>query len=57
MSFVITDPATNQSLGSCTAVVQPDVGYNGTTTVSCAINAQPPNAAIVTATATNPGRG
>lgn len=57
VSFVITDPATNQSLGSCTAVVQPDVGYNGTATVSCAVNAQPPNAAIVSATATNPGRG
>jgi hypothetical protein len=37
--------------------VQPDVGYNSTTTVSCTVSAQAVNAAVITATADNPGRG
>ena len=57
VSFVMTDPATNQALGDCTATIAPDVGYNATTSASCDINAQAPNAAVVTATPTNPGRG
>jgi hypothetical protein len=44
------------ALGSCQAQVQPDVGYNATTTVSCTIDGvQAQNAAVVTASATNPG--
>ena len=57
VTFTMSDAVTNRTLGSCTALVQPDVGYNETTTVSCTINAQPVNAAVVTAAATNPGRG
>jgi hypothetical protein len=40
--------------------VEQDVGYNATTVVTCTIaglTAQQENAAIVTATAENPGRG
>jgi hypothetical protein len=57
VTFTMTDPVSKQTLGSCTATVQPDVGYNSTTTVSCTISALPVNAAVVTATANNPGRG
>lgn len=60
ITFTVTNPITQQAIGSCKAPVQPDVGYNVTTTVTCAIadlTAQPPNAAVVTATADNPGRG
>jgi hypothetical protein len=44
-------------LGTCEAPVTPDVGYNATTTVSCtmSLSGQPENAAVVTATADNPG--
>ena len=42
-------------IGSCTAKIQPDVGFNSTTTVSCTITGQATNAAVVTATADNPG--
>ena len=55
--FTMTDPVSNRTLGTCSATVQPDVGYNQTTTVSCTIAAQPVNAAVITAVATNPGRG
>jgi hypothetical protein len=54
--FEMRDAATNQLLGSCTAVVLTDVGYNSTTTVSCTLSGQATNAANVTATVTNPGR-
>jgi len=57
VTFTMTDPVSNRTLGTCSATVQPDVGYNQTTTVSCTIAAQPVNAAVVTAVATNPGRG
>jgi hypothetical protein len=57
VTFTLSDPVSNRTLGSCTAAVQPDVGFNQTTSVSCTINAQPVNAAVVTAVATNPGRG
>ncbi|TMC50868.1 MAG: hypothetical protein E6J20_16540 [Chloroflexi bacterium] len=57
ITFAMNDAANGQALGSCQARVQPDVGYNATTTVSCTIAAQATNAAVVTATADNPGRG
>jgi hypothetical protein len=59
VTFTMTDPATAQTLGSCKAVVQPDVGYNSTTTVACTIgnvNGKQVNSAVVTAVADNPGR-
>ncbi len=59
ITFTMTDPATKQTVGTCQTEVKPDVGYNTTKTVSCTINAvggQQANAAIVTATPTNPGR-
>jgi hypothetical protein len=58
VTFTMTDPATGKVLGSCQARVQPDVGYNSTTTVGCTmggLNGQQVSAAIVTATADNPG--
>ena len=57
VTFTMSDPVSNRAVGSCSATVQPDVGFNETTSVSCTINAQPVNAAVVTAVATNPGRG
>lgn len=60
ITFTMTGSASGQVLGTCTAQVQPDVGYNSTTTVSCTIaglGGQVDNAATVTATPTNPGRG
>ncbi len=60
VTFTMTNAATQQAIGSCTATVQPDVGFNATTTVGCTINGLTGlqvNAAIVTATADNPGRG
>jgi hypothetical protein len=59
ITFTMTSTANNAVIGSCQAQVVPDVGYNATTTVSCTISSlsQPANAAIVTATADNPGRG
>jgi hypothetical protein len=59
VTFTLTDPASGTVVGSCTATVAPDVGFNATTTVSCTIplTGPAPNAAIVTATADNPGRG
>ena len=57
VTFTMTSAASGQAIGSCQAPVQPDVGFNATTTVSCAItlSGPPANAAIVTATADNPG--
>jgi hypothetical protein len=60
VTFTITGAASGQGLGSCSAQVQPDVGYNSTTTVSCTVaglSGQVDNAATITATPTNPGRG
>ena len=56
VTFTMTDPVSRHSLGACSATVEPDVGYNSTTTVSCTINAKPVNGATVTASAENPGR-
>ncbi|HEV3461424.1 MAG TPA: hypothetical protein VG413_05240 [Candidatus Dormibacteraeota bacterium] len=60
ITFAMTDTASRQVLGSCQARVVPDVPYNATTTVTCSIenvSAQSSNAASVTATPDNPGRG
>ncbi|MGA8924333.1 MAG: hypothetical protein WB682_14440, partial [Candidatus Dormiibacterota bacterium] len=60
ITFTMTNAATQQAIGSCSVPVQPDVGYNVTTTVTCTIGGltgQQENAAIVTATVDNPGRG
>lgn len=59
VTFTLTDSATGAVAGSCQATVTPDVGYGATTNVSCtiALSGSPPNAAIVTATPNNPGRG
>jgi hypothetical protein len=60
VSFKMIDSATGNALGSCQVKVQPDVAYNATTSVSCAIalaTGQNYNAATVTATPDNPGRG
>ncbi len=59
ITFTMTDAASGTVIGSCKAQVNPDVGYNANTTVSCTIgsvNGPPANAAIVTATPDNPGR-
>jgi len=56
VTFTMTDPISKQALGTCTATVESDVGYNSSTTVSCTINAKPVNGAVVTATVENPGR-
>ncbi|HEX3509329.1 MAG TPA: hypothetical protein VHW94_13150 [Candidatus Dormibacteraeota bacterium] len=59
ITFTMTDSASKQAIGTCSAQVAPDVGYNSTKTVSCTITTsggQAANAATVTATPTNPGR-
>ena len=59
-TFGQPDPATKQTVGSCQVQVAPDVGYNASKTVSCTISVlsgQQTNAAVVTATPENPGRG
>lgn len=60
ITFTVTDSATKQTVGSCQAQVTPDVGFNASKTVTCTITAvggQLANAATVTATPENPGRG
>jgi hypothetical protein len=60
ITFTMTDTASRQVLGSCQTQVVPDVKYNATTTVTCSIDnvtARQSNAATVTATPDNPGRG
>jgi hypothetical protein len=60
ITFTMTDTASRQVVGSCQTQVVPDVTYNATTTVACSIDnvtAQQSNAASVTATPDNPGRG
>jgi hypothetical protein len=57
VTFTMTDPISKQALGSCTATIRPDVGYNNQTTVSCTIGHAAANAVVVTASADNPGRG
>ena len=59
VTFTMTGSISGTALGSCQTPVIPDVGYNQTITVGCTINASGPaeNPAVVTAAATNPGRG
>jgi hypothetical protein len=60
VTFTVIDSASGQLVGSCKTQVVPDVGYNATTTVGCTVgslNFQQLNAATVTATPDNPGRG
>lgn len=58
VAFTMKASASGTVIGACQAQVTPDVGYNATTSVSCTItlSGQPENAAVVTATAVNPGR-
>jgi hypothetical protein len=56
VTFTMADPVSKQAMGSCSATVQADVGYNSSTAVSCTINAKPVNGAVVTTTVENPGR-
>jgi len=55
--FTLSDPVSALPLGTCTATIQPDVGYNVTTTASCSMTVSTVNAAVVTASVNNPGRG
>ena len=55
VGFIMRSATGGPPIGSCTAKIQPDVGFNSTTTVSCTITGQATNAAVVTATADNPG--
>lgn len=59
VTFTLSGAVSGSVLGTCQALVVPDVGYNATTTASCTINVTSPveNAAIVTAKVNNPGRG
>ena len=60
VTFTMTDPQTNEVLGTCTATVQPDVVHSAPTNVTCTItgvNGGDHNAAVVTAAADNPGPG
>ena len=57
-TFTMTDMASKQVLATCQAVVQPDVGFNSTTTVGCTMPDLVPqhgNALNVAAVADNPG--
>ena len=58
VAFTMKAAVSGAVIGACQAQVTPDVGYNATTSVSCTItlSGQAENAAVVTATATNPGR-
>jgi hypothetical protein len=56
--FTMSDPATNNAVGSCTVQIAPDIGYNATTTVTCSINVpsgQSLDSVIITAKPDNPG--
>jgi hypothetical protein len=59
VTFNMTTNASGDVIGSCSVQVVPDVGYNATTTVTCTITltGQQSNAAVVTASVNNPGRG
>jgi hypothetical protein len=59
VTFTMTDPQTNTVIGTCMVTVQPDIVHSATTSVSCtisAVNGGDHNAAVVTASADNPGR-
>jgi hypothetical protein len=59
VTFTMTDSVSQRVLGTCAVQVQPDVGYNATSTVTCVIAGVAGatfNSARVTATPNNPGR-
>ena len=58
VAFTMRASVSGTVIGACQVQVTPDVGYNATTSVSCTItlSGPPENAAVVTATPTNPGR-
>src|SRR5207249_10083945 len=53
VTFTMTDPISKQALGSCTASIRADVGYNNQTTVSCTNGHAGADAAGATASAYN----
>lgn len=57
VTFTVKTAVSGNVAGRCTVEVSPDVGYNATTTVGCAIDltGQQIDAATVTAVADNPG--
>ena len=57
VTFTVTATASGTVLGTCQTQVRPDVGFNATTSAGCSIDLgqQPTSAAIVSATADNPG--
>jgi len=57
ITFTMTASASKAVLGTCQVKVVPDVVFNATTTLRCTINlsGQSGNAALVPATADNPG--
>jgi hypothetical protein len=58
VAFTMTDRASHQAVGSCQASIQPDVGFNATTTVACTmpdVGTLQGNAFSVTAVPDNPG--
>jgi hypothetical protein len=56
-TFTMVNPASTKTVGTCQAVVQPDVDFNLTTTVTCTIDVggQTLQASRVTAVVDNPG--
>ena len=60
VTFTLTGAVSGVTLGSCQVKVIPDVGHSSTTTVGCTspgVAGSDLNAATVTATMTNPGKG
>jgi hypothetical protein len=60
ITFTMSDTASRQMVGTCQALVVPNVPYNATATVTCTIDTpltQLSNAASVVATPNNPGGG
>lgn len=59
VTFTMTEAGSGRFIGRCSATVAPDVGYNQTTSVSCSVFpiTGEQNAAVVTATVDNPGKG
>ena len=60
VAFTLTDLTSGRVLGTCTAVIRPDVGYDSTTTASCVIDGLSGTSSpawSVSAEPTNPGHG
>jgi len=59
VTFTMTDSASAKVIGICEVMVEPDVGFNATTTASCSFGElaqQPAISATITAKVDNPGR-